>query len=116
MFSFLFLQRITLNTNKVSLTDRMWARLLASTSQPTFLRFNSPEAKLAAAAAAPTENGPTAGVPGVPLAGGLANGFPLESREEGTKGAASEDKDRTPKSSLSSSDGSVARPVMPTKK
>jgi 6-phosphofructokinase 1 len=31
------LQRITEKQNKVSITDRMWARLLSSTNQPSFL-------------------------------------------------------------------------------
>lgn len=34
-------QRVTETTNTVKLTDRMWARLLASTNQPSFL--NNPE-------------------------------------------------------------------------
>lgn len=34
---FLLLQRVTEVTNTVKLTDRMWARLLASTNQPSFL-------------------------------------------------------------------------------
>ncbi|KAK3033242.1 hypothetical protein RJ639_033122 [Escallonia herrerae] len=34
------LQRVTQTTNTVKLTDRMWARLLASTNQPTFLQNN----------------------------------------------------------------------------
>lgn len=32
-----FLQRITEKQNKVVITDRMWARLLSSTNQPSFL-------------------------------------------------------------------------------
>lgn len=35
------LQRVTETTNTVKLTDRMWARLLSSTNQPSFL--NNPE-------------------------------------------------------------------------
>lgn len=31
------MQRVTEKTNTVQLTDRMWARLLASTNQPGFL-------------------------------------------------------------------------------
>lgn len=31
------MQRITEKQNKVVITDRMWARLLSSTSQPSFL-------------------------------------------------------------------------------
>jgi len=31
------LQRITEKQNKVSITDRMWARVLCSTNQPCFL-------------------------------------------------------------------------------
>lgn len=31
------MQRITEKQNKVVITDRMWARLLASTNQPSFL-------------------------------------------------------------------------------
>ena len=31
------LQRITEKQNRVSITDRMWARLLSSTNQPSFL-------------------------------------------------------------------------------
>jgi hypothetical protein len=31
------LQRVTETQNTVKLTDRMWARLLASTNQPSFL-------------------------------------------------------------------------------
>ena len=34
------LQRVTETTNTVKLTDRMWARLLASTNQPSFLQKN----------------------------------------------------------------------------
>jgi 6-phosphofructokinase 1 len=30
-------QRITEKQNRVSITDRMWARLLSSTNQPSFL-------------------------------------------------------------------------------
>jgi 6-phosphofructokinase 1 len=30
-------QKITEGQNKVSITDRMWARLLSSTNQPSFL-------------------------------------------------------------------------------
>lgn len=33
-------QRVTEKTNKVSVTDRMWARLLSSTQQPSFLEVN----------------------------------------------------------------------------
>lgn len=33
----LILQRVTEAQNTVRLTDRMWARLLASTNQPSFL-------------------------------------------------------------------------------
>lgn len=33
----ILLQRVTEATNVVKLTDRMWARLLASTNQPSFL-------------------------------------------------------------------------------
>lgn len=36
MWNFLF-QRITEKQNKVVITDRMWARLLSSTDQPSFL-------------------------------------------------------------------------------
>ena len=32
------LQRVTETTNTVKLSDRMWARLLASTNQPSFLK------------------------------------------------------------------------------
>jgi hypothetical protein len=32
-----FLQHVTETQNTVKLTDRMWARLLASTNQPSFL-------------------------------------------------------------------------------
>lgn len=32
-----YIQRITEKQNKVVITDRMWARLLASTNQPSFL-------------------------------------------------------------------------------
>lgn len=32
------LQRITERQNRVVITDRMWARLLSSTNQPSFLR------------------------------------------------------------------------------
>lgn len=43
------ISRVTENTNTVKLTDRMWARLLASTNQPSFLNVDaltpaSPEA------------------------------------------------------------------------
>lgn len=31
------MQRITEGQNKVVITDRMWARLLSSTNQPSFL-------------------------------------------------------------------------------
>lgn len=34
------LQRITETQNKVVITDRMWARLLSSTNQPSFLTAN----------------------------------------------------------------------------
>lgn len=34
------LQRVTETQNTVKLTDRMWARLLASTNQPSFLNSN----------------------------------------------------------------------------
>lgn len=34
------LQRVTETQNTVKLTDRMWARLLASTNQPSFLDSN----------------------------------------------------------------------------
>ena len=34
------LQRVTETQNTVKLTDRTWARLLASTNQPSFLGFN----------------------------------------------------------------------------
>ena len=33
-------QRVTETTNKVNVTDRMWARLLSSTQQPSFLEVN----------------------------------------------------------------------------
>ncbi|CAI5500487.1 unnamed protein product [Closterium sp. Naga37s-1] len=33
--------KITQKPNSISLTDRMWARLLAATSQPSFLRIDS---------------------------------------------------------------------------
>lgn len=33
----LLMQRVTETQNTVKLTDRMWARLLASTNQPSFL-------------------------------------------------------------------------------
>lgn len=33
----LYVQRVTEKQNKVVITDRMWARLLASTNQPSFL-------------------------------------------------------------------------------
>lgn len=36
----LHLQRVTETQNTVKLTDRMWARLLASTNQPSFLGCN----------------------------------------------------------------------------
>lgn len=36
----LHLQRVTEMQNTVKLTDRMWARLLASTNQPSFLGCN----------------------------------------------------------------------------
>ena len=32
------MQRITERRNKVVITDRMWARLLSSTNQPSFLK------------------------------------------------------------------------------
>lgn len=34
---FVLIQRITERQNKVVITDRMWARLLASTNQPSFM-------------------------------------------------------------------------------
>lgn len=34
------LQRVTETQNTVNLTDRMWARLLASTNQPSFFESN----------------------------------------------------------------------------
>lgn len=34
------MQRITEKQNNVVITDRMWARLLASTNQPSFLSTN----------------------------------------------------------------------------
>lgn len=34
------MQRVTETTNKVKVTDRMWARLLSSTQQPSFLEVN----------------------------------------------------------------------------
>ena len=34
----IFLQRIIEKQNNVVITDRMWARLLSSTNQPSFLR------------------------------------------------------------------------------
>lgn len=33
----LWVQRVTETQNKVVITDRMWARLLSSTNQPSFL-------------------------------------------------------------------------------
>lgn len=36
-FLFFLLQRITEKQNNVVITDRMWARLLSSTNQPSFL-------------------------------------------------------------------------------
>lgn len=38
--AYLVLQRVTETQNTVNLTDRMWARLLASTNQPSFLDRN----------------------------------------------------------------------------
>ena len=38
--AFYYMQRITEQQNKVCITDRMWARLLASTNQPSFLGMN----------------------------------------------------------------------------
>lgn len=37
------LQRVTEAQNTVKLTDRMWARLLASTNQPSFLNSDDGE-------------------------------------------------------------------------
>lgn len=37
------LQRITETRNKVVITDRMWARLLSSTNQPSFLSHKDVE-------------------------------------------------------------------------
>ena len=37
------LQRVTETQNIVKLTDRMWARLLASTNQPSFLGNEQPQ-------------------------------------------------------------------------
>lgn len=36
-FLFIYFQRITEKQKKVVITDRMWARLLSSTNQPSFL-------------------------------------------------------------------------------
>lgn len=38
--AYVVLQRVTETQNTVNLTDRMWARLLASTNQPSFLEGN----------------------------------------------------------------------------
>ena len=43
-FLFELSQRVTESTNVVKITDRMWARLLASTNQPSF--FNHTEETL----------------------------------------------------------------------
>lgn len=37
------MQKITESQNKVSITDRMWARLLSSTNQPSFLNTSHVE-------------------------------------------------------------------------
>lgn len=37
------MQRINERPNKVVITDRMWARLLSSTNQPSFLRTKDTE-------------------------------------------------------------------------
>ena len=39
------MQRITETQNKVVITDRMWARLLSSTNQPSFLDPKDVEAQ-----------------------------------------------------------------------
>lgn len=36
LFALFVMQRITEGQNKVIITDRMWARLLCSTNQPSF--------------------------------------------------------------------------------
>jgi 6-phosphofructokinase 1 len=38
--TFVILQRVTEAQNTVKVTGRMWARLLASTNQPSFLNSN----------------------------------------------------------------------------
>ncbi|CAI5496287.1 unnamed protein product [Closterium sp. Naga37s-1] len=57
--------KITQKPNSISLTDRMWARLLAATSQPSFLRID-PTATTAASAGA---DGAAAGSSQVPEGG-----------------------------------------------
>ncbi|CAI5483758.1 unnamed protein product [Closterium sp. Yama58-4] len=70
--------KVTQKPNSISLTDRMWARLLASTSQPSFLRID-PTATTATTTTATTASsasadGAAAGLSQTAAGGGLIEG------------------------------------------